>query len=113
MASEASRTFAAPSSGDWRAASTTQCARWSSTRPMRHGLQGLGHGGDLGEDVDAVDVLVDHPGDAADLALDAAQALEVVVLGVGVAVHGLHALRGVKVARRLQHSIPLGGIPRP
>ena len=34
------------------------------------------HGGDLGEHVDAVAVLVDHPLDAADLAFDAAQALE-------------------------------------
>src|SRR5450830_1228546 len=53
-----------------------------------HGLQRLRDGGDLREDVDAVDVLVDHAGDTADLALDAAQALEVVVLLVGVAVHG-------------------------
>src|SRR3954447_14009103 len=42
-------------------------------------------GGDLSEDVDAVAVLVDHPLHAADLALDAAQALEELVLGRGVA----------------------------
>src|SRR5690606_13428888 len=41
------------------------------------GLQGLGGGGHLGEYVDAVDVLVDHALQAADLSLDAAQAFEV------------------------------------
>ena len=41
--------------------------------------------GDLGEDVDAVAVLVDHPLDAADLSLDAAQALGELVLRRGVA----------------------------
>ena len=49
-------------------------------QPERHRLQRLGHRGDLGEDVDAVLLLLDHPLQAADLALDAAQALEVVVL---------------------------------
>ncbi|GHI90998.1 hypothetical protein TPA0905_04690 [Streptomyces olivaceus] len=38
---------------------------------QREGLQGLRGGGDLGEYVDAVDVLVDHPLQAPDLALDA------------------------------------------
>ena len=51
------------------------------------GLKGLGGGGDLGEDVDAVDVLLNHAGDAPNLPLDAAQALEVVLLGSGVAGH--------------------------
>ena len=52
-----------------------------------HGLEGLGGGGDLGQDVNAVHVLLDHPRDTADLALHAPQALEVVVLGSGVASH--------------------------
>ena len=51
------------------------------------GLEGLGGRGDLGEDVDAVRVLLDHAGDAANLALNAAQPLEVVVLGACVAGH--------------------------
>src|SRR5215207_916319 len=50
------------------------------------GLQRLGGSRDLGEDVDAVLVLLDHPLQAADLALDTAQALEVAVLARGVAV---------------------------
>ena len=41
---------------------------------------------DLGEHVDAVAVVLDHALDAADLALDAPQALEELVLGGGVAV---------------------------
>ena len=53
---------------------------------QRERLQGPGRGGDLGEDVDAVLVLLDHPLQAADLPLDPAQPLEVVVLGVDVAV---------------------------
>ena len=40
----------------------------------RDRLQGLSGGRDLGEDVDAVLVLVDHPLQAADLAFDPAQA---------------------------------------
>src|SRR5690606_29798103 len=43
--------------------------------------------GNLLEDVDAVDVLVDHPLQAADLALDAAQPSEVLLLGHGVPAH--------------------------
>src|SRR5688572_16639271 len=45
-----------------------------------HGLEGAGHRAHLGEDVDAVGVVVDHPRDAAHLALDAAQPLEMVPL---------------------------------
>src|SRR5215203_3380089 len=49
-------------------------------------LQRLRHGGDLGEDVDAVLLVLDHALQTAGLALDAAQSLEVVVLAVDVAV---------------------------
>ena len=55
-----------------------------------HALERLGRRGDLGEDVDAVGVLVDHPLEAAHLALDAAQPLEDVVLGVVVAGRRAH-----------------------
>ena len=56
--------------------------------------------GDLGQDVDAVDVLVDHPLESADLALDPPQPLEVVglvvvVAGCGVSMPAsLHTPRG-------------------
>ena len=50
-----------------------------------HGLEGLGGGGDLLEDVDAVPVLVDHALQAPDLAFDPAQALLDGVLVVDVA----------------------------
>src|SRR5215218_7358753 len=49
-------------------------------------LQRLRHGGDLGEDVDAVLLVLDHALQTAGLALDAAQPLEVVVLAVDVTV---------------------------
>ncbi|GDY64081.1 hypothetical protein SAV14893_034740 [Streptomyces avermitilis] len=68
----------------------------------REGLEGLRRGGDLGEYVDAVGVLLDHALKAPDLALDAAQALEVFALLLVVAVdaavvvghHGRGALGG-------------------
>src|SRR5262245_7462898 len=52
---------------------------------QREGLQGLRGRGDLSEDVDAVLVLLDHALQAPDLALDAAQSLEVTVLVLYVA----------------------------
>src|SRR5690625_2982529 len=60
---------------------------------QREGLQRPGGGRDLGEDVDAVLVLLDHLGDPADLSLDAAQPQQVVILLWGVPVHGLHLSR--------------------
>src|SRR4051812_21562304 len=51
------------------------------------GLEGLGGGGDLGEDVDAVLVLVDHSLQAADLSLDPAQPAQHLVLVGRVAGH--------------------------
>src|SRR5688500_19402311 len=49
-------------------------------------LECLRHRGDLGEDVDAVLLVLDHALQTAGLALDTAQPLEVVVLAVDVAV---------------------------
>src|SRR5690606_28834328 len=51
---------------------------------QRDGFEGLRRGRDLGEDVDAVDVFVDHPLNAAHLAFCPAQALEQFVLIVDV-----------------------------
>src|SRR4051812_41268218 len=61
-----------------------------------HRLQRLGHRRDLGEDVDAVLLVLDHPLQPAGLALDAAQPLEVVVLAADVAV--LVAVLGARLA---------------
>jgi hypothetical protein len=53
----------------------------------RDRLQRARRGGHLGQDVDAVLVLFDHLLQAADLTLDAAQPVEVLVLVLGVSVH--------------------------
>src|SRR5262245_29108082 len=53
-----------------------------------HRLQRPGRGRNLGEDVDAVLVGLDHPLEAAYLTLDAAQPLEIVVFVLGIPVHG-------------------------
>src|SRR3954447_25039506 len=52
----------------------------------RDRLEGLRHRGDLGQDVDAVLLVLDHPLQPAGLPLDAAQPLKVVVLAMDVAV---------------------------
>jgi hypothetical protein len=57
-------------------------------QPQRHLVEGGLDGRDLGDDVDAVLVLVDHVGHAADLALDAAQAGLELLLVHAVAGHG-------------------------
>src|SRR5690606_39337375 len=56
---------------------------------------------DLGEDVDAVRVLVHHAGDAPHLALDTAQPLEVVVLAAAVPRHRIPS-------RPADYSTPVG-----
>ena len=53
-------------------------------------LQRLADGGDLGEHVDAVRVVLDHPTEAADLALDAAQPRQQLLLVVGVSRERVH-----------------------
>ena len=51
------------------------------------GLQRPGHGRDLGQDVDAVGVVLDHALEPAHLALDAAQPLEVSIFVLRVPAH--------------------------
>jgi hypothetical protein len=52
----------------------------------RDALEGGGDGGDLGEDVDAVALLLDHPLNATHLSLDPVQALDQRVLVGNVSV---------------------------
>src|SRR5215475_3041176 len=56
-------------------------------QPKRDCLQRSGHRGDLSEHVDAVDVLLHHPLQPPDLALDPAQTLEVGVLVLRITAH--------------------------
>ena len=58
----------------------------------------LGDRGNLGEDVDAVLIFVDHAGDAADLPFDAAQSLEVRLFVGGVTVLGFGRLAAAACA---------------
>ena len=91
MAAAASSTLACAASSDSRAAVTYAVVHVVFEQVDRDRI-GCGlDGRDLREDVDAVVTLRDHALQAADLALDAAQAREV-VLGVAVvAVLGAHA----------------------
>ena len=68
------------------------------------GVERLGDRGNLGEDVDAVFIFVDHAGDAADLPFDAAQALEVRLFVGGVTVLGFGCLAAAACA-----GVRLGG----
>src|SRR5215469_5719399 len=65
---------------------TQVAAATKALQPDRDRLQGLGGGCHLGQDVDAVVVLVDHPLQPAHLTLDPPQPLQVVVLPVRVPV---------------------------
>src|SRR5580704_17776001 len=56
---------------------------------QRHRLQRPGHRGHLSQDVDAVLVVLDHLLQPADLTLDPAQPLEVVLFVRGVSVHAV------------------------
>ena len=67
-------------------------------------VQGSLDGADLGENVDAVTVILDHALDAADLSLDAGEALEQLVLARLVAL-----TRGCTRCRSHTASIPLPG----
>src|SRR4051794_30966265 len=57
-------------------------------QPERHLVERGLHGADLREDVDAVAVVLDHPLEPPDLALDALEAPEQLVLGRAVAARG-------------------------
>src|SRR6516164_10333674 len=57
---------------------------------QRHRTQGAVRRADLGEDVDAIFVFIDHAGDSANLALDAAQPLGVIVLLLRISVCSRH-----------------------
>src|SRR5690606_12184909 len=74
-----------------------------------HRLERTGHRGDLGEDVDAVGVLFDHPLKPSDLPLDPAQAHEIGLLVRAVPVHASNAtlpgLRPVAAARSRFHGL--------
>ena len=83
----ASCTFSSPSSPSARTASATQCRRCSSSRPEPDALERLGDRRDLGEHVDAVLVVAHHALQPADLPLDPAQPVEVVVPVHRVAAH--------------------------
>ena len=61
-------------------------------------MERLGDRGNLGEDVDAVLVFIDHAGDAADLPFNAAQALEVRLLVGGVTMLGFGCLAAAACA---------------
>jgi len=63
--------------------------------PDAHALEGLGDRADLGQDVDALGVLVDHALESSDLAFDAAQSIQVVLFGKCVARHDSGFLLGV------------------
>ena len=114
MAAVASATLASTSSSPSppslaalsTAALATQCRRCSSSSCRAKDCRALVLGGDLGEYVDAVDVLFDHPLQAPDLALDPAQPLQVLVLllGVPVAAVGRRGLVG-----RLAPLVAAGG----
>ena len=100
MAAVASRTLASMASvrragSGSPAAPTTQWPMCSSTSPKAHGVQGLGGRGDLGQDVDAVFVLIHHPGDPADLALDALEPAQVCLFVGGVAMRRRRVSAGV------------------
>src|SRR5215467_11678020 len=62
--------------------------------------------GHLGEDVNAVLIFFDHPLQAANLAFDPAQPLQIIVLVLGVSVHA-----ALRVPPSLPHCIPRHGMP--
>jgi hypothetical protein len=77
-------------------------------QPEGDRLERPGNRRDLSQDIDAVDVLVDHPLQTADLSLDPAKALQIGVFVLAVTVHaspylvlGSHRLhRFILVSRR-------------
>src|SRR5690625_1486414 len=80
-------------------------------QPECHTLERIGQGADLGEDVDAVLLLVDHAVDAAGLALDAFKPGEVAVFVGDVAVVAALAVRTLRFrdASGIAWSLRCGG----
>ena len=109
MAAEASASFSSASASSARGGVAHAVVEVVVEQQQRDVLQRAGRGRDLGQDVDAVRVLVDHARDAAHLALDLAQAREDDVLVSGVSVgHGfLQVVMGSAIATR----VPPWGIP--
>ena len=85
MATMASSSLASPAAVLCSAAAITQWWQVLVEQAEPDALQRLGDRRDLGEHVDAVLVVLDHPLQPAHLAFDAAQPAEVVVLADGVA----------------------------
>ena len=65
-------------------ASATQCLTWPSSSWRAGESRAVPDDGDVGEDVDAVAVVVDHPLDAAHLSLDPVQTVHERLLVDGV-----------------------------
>ena len=77
-------------------------------------MECLGDGSNLGEDIDAVFIFVDHAGDAANLPFDAAQTFEVRLFVGGVTVLGFGRLAatacaGLHLGRSAGYVADLGG----
>src|ERR1700731_2782922 len=74
--------------------------------------QGGAHGGELGDDIDAITVVLDHAREAAHLALDPLQPLQHRTLGTRLH-DGYIPLPGIRFKRLLRWTMPrTGGTPR-
>jgi hypothetical protein len=85
MAAEASFSLASASS-PLATAPRTQWSRWSSNRPRATDSERAGHGRDLGEDVDAVLLLLDHLLQPKSLPFDATKPAQILLLAADVSV---------------------------
>ena len=79
-------------------ACSTQCATWSAGFPPRRGASAARTADELGHDVDAIAVVLDHAREAAHLAFDAFQALEHRGLGIALCMPSIYPY-GVSVSR--------------
>jgi hypothetical protein len=114
MASEASLIFASPSEPPSRAASATQCLRWSSSRPRATPCRAEVRA-EIWVRMSMVLLFLDHAVDAAGLALDSLQPGQVTLLVADVAVMGAGRLgrAGVVGARLVGACVVAGhGVPR-
>jgi hypothetical protein len=92
MAWEASAILASASAPPSRAASPTQCRRWSSRRP-----RATVSSAEVTAEIDAVLLVVDHPRDAAGLTFDAFEPVEVALLVADVAVRDLWGVVAMEI----------------